>query len=574
MSVIQLSQKRFATALSLAEKGRYFDAAGLFLSTNDYESTINYIGCLCAMGEGLHAMNAMVDAYLKYNDKYNVLQDLQGLGDVAQKALFFLRKSMSDVNYGRDEAKLNADSARIANYRFVPDDGEELDLELDFYNDSVHWEEPCYNMAIYDTHSKLYRDHLRFRLEQAYVDQDDKAFEDYAKKLLNVTDADDLDTIEAQVMLCFYLQKPNKAAKLYDKLVAFGKEVSSRALRTVLAMLFERGAMRHADATKKFMELCIDKLDDFYCADLCDMIFYSTKMGRKDLAYVYAQKLFPMACDSYNCLDLLQVCASAFYNGKNAELAKQAALQIKSVVPGDRYSDAMLDLINSSMDVQCNLEMDIYGVEERVCHIPKSLQHFGVTCLIDRMKDNKKLSSIDLFRLNYVLANCKMPIDPNDKQIYDLMYFVLFALTEFNYDYNQLVEEFAKPVLLEPDMSPAIVGIVLQVIIAKGCRDKLVLVADCMHYELDLSVLTVTDDVFVRALSLSASFGKLDVGRVQSAYLDAKEKLPELVSQADDKQVAYLLCMTMNKDFRMGGYAETFSFEDRKLYRAYTEAKR
>ena len=94
-----------------------------------------------------------------------------------------------------------------------------MGLELDFFNDSTLWDAPAYaEDNFYDIKSKVYRDHLRLTMEKSFLEGDDEKFQLYAKRLLALKDADDIETVEAQVVTAYYLNKRTKAVGFIEKL--------------------------------------------------------------------------------------------------------------------------------------------------------------------------------------------------------------------------------------------------------------------------------------------------------------------------------------------------------------------
>ncbi len=572
---ISIEQKKFNAAFNLAEQRSYFRAAAIFARMDGYEAALNYVGCLAAMGEAIASANAFNKLYVRYHDEYNCVDDLGKLVPVAENIVRIFRNRMQTSGkkvYG-DSTKKNADPRLVYEYDFWSDDCDDLGLEFDFYNDSAVWDNPVYaENGIFDVHSKVYRDHLRFTCEKAFLDNDDKKFKAYAKRILDLTDADDVETVEAQVLLCYYLEKYGKATGYLKKLVEFGEQVSSRALRVGLTCLFERGASSNRKTLRTLMEMSLPLLDEFTPTDLCDMIYYATRCveNGKELAYKFALKLFPLADDSWACTDLLRVCACAFYNSRDEERARQAALKILEIVPDDVFAKAMVQFVNIKLDNAYQAEMNIAPYDERSYALPEPLVILQKYILMTAMQEKKhKMGDDELEAICALLSASKVCVlGEMSEKIADMFTVACVALQYGEFDKQAFVDKLLKPVMSQVDLPLFIVEPLLNKAISLGCTDK-VFVASDRYYWVDLSLVTITDQRFVDALSVCASFGYVDIVAMEQAFKDLLEKSGGLDESVTQMQIVYFLMRKTIKGFASSSTAEHFDKADREALKKY-----
>lgn len=334
--IIDIAKRKFNTALNLAEHSRYFDALAIFTSyPDDYEAQLNRIGCLSAMGEPIAAVRVLRRLLAKCYFTHNVFADVMSLGEPTEHIVKdTVAKLIGKRNYARDDDKISAERSKLAHYEFVPDDNDGLGLELDFFNDSTLWDAPAYaEDNFYDIKSKVYRDHLRLTMEKSFLEGDDEKFQLYAKRLLALKDADDIETVEAQVVTAYYLNKRTKAVGFIEKLCKFDN-VSSRALRVALSVMFDDKNLKCKKVITRLMELAMPVIAEFSPLDLCDMIMFAENVAQNDeYAYKFAKELFPVADTCYGAIDYLRVCACALYNGHDKETARNAVLRIIAGYP-------------------------------------------------------------------------------------------------------------------------------------------------------------------------------------------------------------------------------------------------
>ena len=95
------------------------------------------------------------------------------------------------------------------------------------------------------------------------------------------------------------------------------------------------------------------------------------------------------------------------------------------------------------------------------------------------------------------------------------------------------------------------------------------------YYPLDLSKLTVTDEIFLNAFSLCATLRKVETKKLERNYLKIKKVLGEAqlldgeFSYARVHSLAYCLLATSYKDFAESQLANYFSESEQALYQQY-----
>lgn len=570
---ININERKLGTALALAEDGKYFDAAAVFATIDEYEAKINHIGCLCAIGEMIAACEEINKLYERYGETHNCFADICKLGDVAEKVLHETKRRFRGERkiFASAPDRLSADPKLVGQYEFIPDDEDSLGLELDFYNDSSLWENAALaEGSFFDVKSKLYRDHLRLIAEKAFLDSDMDKFEKYAKRLIALT-ADDLDSIEAQLALCYYLGERKKALKFANKLAKFTEGVSARALRVAFEILFDDEITPQKKVVTSLMQLALPVLNELSPLDLCDLTMYAEReIGNNDLAYKFAEKLYPMCDVSYGAVDYLKVCACAFYNVKNSALAREAALKILSVLPDDCFAGSMARFVNEQFDDNYDAHMNIESFDNRIFWLPTPLviyEHytcFGIpngqmpTFGKNQFEGMRSLISFVKYLYNIEVENSYL----------EFTSLVRYALSAVKADDQEYID-FAKSCLSGIDNDVYVDEGLLQGIILRGCRDK-VLVCGKWNYTLDLSQITLNDDkLFLAALGTCAAISVVDVPTMEHAYNELKQKAGGVLPDASVVAVAYYMLASTEKGFNRSPEAKIFAPQEKVMFKEY-----
>ena len=575
---IDINNRKFDTALNLAEHERYYDALVIFSSFEDnYEAQLNRIGCLCSMGEMLWAARLMRQMLVTFGLTHNVLCDVSMICEKAHHiAAEMIANSMAGrKRYTRDKDKINADATKIAQYNDIPNDNDGMGLELDFYNDSAMWDMPAYSPDnFYDVNSKVYRDYLRFALEKAFVDNDDNGFELYAKRLLAVDVDDDIDTLEAQVIVCFYLNKRAKAVKYIQKLSQFDN-ISSRALRVALSIMFDDKNLKHKKVIARLLQSALKVKSELSPLDLCDMtVFAENILGKSDYAYEFAKELFTVADKCFGAIDFLHVCACAFYNGKDKEGARKVVLRILEALPEDNFARCFLQFINEDFDPGYDAKFDIEGFDCRGFWMPKPLLVFVMYNIfgIDFQAKKEKIDfdQNKLYGLGALIDHLNaVAIAGDEREYMELVNVVCYAISVADGD-KQMLVDFCKKRLGNLANDVFLNEAFLQKLVKLGVRDK-VIVTGKKIYCLDLSVVGEEYDLFAATLCSCGALAAIDSHDLKQKYDELfNDKLggkwPDNLNQL---QVAYYLLCKTNKKFARSNEALSFSSEDKLAFAQY-----
>ncbi len=569
---IDINKRKYSTALSLAENIKYLDAAQIFVTIDEYEAKINYIGCLCAVGELISACEELNKLVARYGETHNCFADVCGLGEVTEKVIKETKRRFRNDRtfFVSSPERISADAGLIGQYEFIPNDDDGVGLDLDFYNDSSLWDNPAYaDGGFFDAKSKVYRDYLRLSAEKAYLDNDMDAFERFAKRLMSLS-ADDLDTIEAQLIISFYMGENAKAKKFVNKLAKFSEGVSSRALRVAFAVISQPGENPRKKVVSSLMNLAMPVLDELSPLDLCDLVVYAERQIEDNgLAYKFAQKLYPMCDVSYGAIDYLKVCACAFYNGKNAKLAREAALKILAVLPNDCFAGSMLRFVNENFDNNYDAHMNIESFDNRVFWLPSPLiiyEHF--VCVGD---PNGQMPTFDKKHfdglrslISFVKYLFNIEVENSYLEFTSMVRYILSAINLNNLDFI----DFAKYCLSGVDNDVYIDEGLLQGLILRGCRDK-ILVAGKWNYTLDLSQITLNDDkMFLAALGTCAAISVVDVPTMERTYTELKQKVSDF-ENASVVSIAYYMLASTEKGFTHSPEAKIFPPQERAVFKQY-----
>ena len=572
--IIDIAKRKFNTALNLAEHSRYFDALAIFTSyPDDYEAQLNRIGCLSAMGEPIAAVRVLRRLLAKCYFTHNVFADVMSLGEPTEHIVKdTVAKLIGKRNYARDDDKISADRNKLAHYEFVPDDNDGLGLELDFFNDSTLWDAPAYaEDNFYDIKSKVYRDHLRLTMEKSFLEGEDEKFQLYAKRLLALKDADDIETVEAQVVTAYYLNKRTKAVGFIEKLCKFDN-VSSRALRVALSVMFDDKNLKCKKVITRLMELAMPVIAEFSPLDLCDMIMFAENVAQNDeYAYKFAKELFPVADTCYGAIDYLRVCACALYNGHDKETARNAVLRILAGYPEDSFAQCFLQFLNEDFDPDYSAKFDIAGFDCRPFWLPKPLIIYEeFVCFGNVDKELPHFDREKLVGIAGLIGHTKaLATEGNEPEYIELTNLLRYSLAVGSVEKDEMIA-FCKERLADVDNHVYMNESLLQRMVHCGCRDK-VFVCGKKCFWLDLSV-AGDDQLFAMALCSAAALMPVNAA-------DLKQKYDELYTRVGGKwpdkinqlQVAYYLLCKTDKKFPKTPEATSFRAEDKQVFAEYLD---
>lgn len=554
----------FAAALEKANGEEYMQALKLFCKTDGYESTVNQIGCLCALNEIFYAADLYRELKSRYFATHNCYFDVSSL-QVTQSMLMFAESSKlprSEVN--GDDAKIYADPAKLAVFF---DDGEERAStpDFDFAGDSYLFDSEPPQKGFYDVKSPEYLDSLRAQIELAFLDGEFSLAKKLSKNYLEI-ETTHAPTLEAQIALCLYYQKYAKGVTFALSLAELPADACTPAgVAGAIEILLREYKKKYAPVLEKLLRTALEFGGRMQVYDLDDYVSVSYNyLKDKELSYRFADVLYK---SERKGLESLKKCACAFYNAGRKDKAKEAILDLRSYVPFDFYANALLEYINGDSGEG---ELDICDRLFSHYSLPQAVTMRFQYQLLDSLQDNSaSIGAGELDKLSALISYGKTQMLENNMRDYYLTSsFVRTFLDNaeiadkesfINFALKQLAYMMPDQVLNE--------GILIK-LLKTGYRQKVMTAVGDIYYYLDLSKITVTDAGFYSAFAVCALLRSVDAEKIQQAYLtltSVLQRIPESGINESRKTAYALLCITY-KNFAQSGYADSFHSDERTLY--------
>ena len=216
---IELTDKtKMHTALSLADKGQFYDALCIFSQVDSYESMINRIMCLCQTEDSAYAVDVYRLAKQKYGLTHALYTDCMKLAEnfSALKSVVQFCEPDRTVTL-KYEGTIHADKSLLVNFYDEFDDNYPSP-DLNYAGDTAMFDDPQYaSNNFYDVKSVKYLESLRVNMERCYRGGDDEGAEKYAQRLLDA-DTDHIPTLEAQISLALYREDYKKGVRFAKRL--------------------------------------------------------------------------------------------------------------------------------------------------------------------------------------------------------------------------------------------------------------------------------------------------------------------------------------------------------------------
>lgn len=557
---ISIEDKIFDNALKYARDEAYYDALRLFCRVDSYESEINQIGCLCCMRDVFFAADAYRRLKCKYFATHNCYHDVSLLGAVGKSLLKYAEaKNVRIAETHGEKDKISADFSKIAPYEHIIDNDYDAD---DFYElADVVFDEDYAPDGIFDAKSTEYFDYLHDRLRKSLLLGRKKEAEKLAKAYLEL-DTDDIYTLEMQLTLCSHYQKNALGAKFAVR-YANSQDDSERSpmgISCAVELLTHKKTERESLA--KLLRFALET-DGFPPYDLDDFITIAANVLRdEELSYLFAKKQYAQRREIG--LEYIKKCIYAFYNYGDFKAARDAAVELYQAVPNDAYANVILDYVS----MQGNSRLSIPEIGAYAYALPRSIiVRYQIRFAEKLEKGDYTLTDSDLVKLSAMITNCKALYMSGNKENYILTAtFVRTVLEQCKAQNAAAYERFARTELSSVSPDCLILDAVLLTLIKSDCKDTVLISYGDNSYYLDLSKVTVRDEGFLSALSLCAVIQKINVERLQKAYLCVVSATKTAYNNAQDgRKLAYCLFALTDKNFATSVYADLF-FPDEKQF--------
>lgn len=595
--ILDITQNKiFIAALHDANAQEYYRALCMFNRVDTYESKLNRIACCCGMDDVSYAVDFYRRLKSEYYDTHNLYADLFSFGNPTQAVLAFCDAD-EPTSYRRvDPSKISADKSKLITFFISGDDAPYLDL--DYLGDFDKWNDPAYSEKnVYDVSSKRYFDSIRIALEKAYDNRDFDQVQKQGKRLLSLSTYDP-QTLEAQIAYCLFAEKYTAGAKYAKRVSELTSGYTQVSVGGALEILSERHSSepKKVDVMRKLLAMAAEIVQTLTITDLQESVYYAAELIHDDkLAFTFAKHLYPRHTETD--LESLKMCASAFLNVGEVELARQCAAELLAAVPGDLFALGLLKYI-SLFDAK-NLE-DV----PRIKLVPRFRRHFAMpqnfaTCAqldILRVLQGEKTDFDDLLVSLQIVAEYSKTLlfENNVDEFLKVGSLIRMAVRTCPVEDASKFIAVSKDVLAGLCLDCSVAECFLARMLELGCRDKIFI---AMPYggshRLDLSLLSQNlDAAFIDVFAVAATMEQLKISRFVLDYERVKaalngqlsdlvmpsypaETLAGSLNKRNDgerydlplaRTLSYcLLCLNSPK-FARSPLAEVFTEEEKSLY--------
>lgn len=573
---IELSENtKMHTAISLANRRRYYDALCIFAQIESYESVLNQIACLAEMQDVGYAVDTYYYAKRTYGSTHAVYSDVLLMGDAAKSIVQFCETNAKHAR--ENDGAIHAEKTLLADFG-APDDEDDYSApDLDYAADTVLYDDPSLSANnFYDVKSTRYFDSLRVNMEKCIMNGDEAGAKRYAKRLLDV-ETDHLPTLEAQISLTLYTEKYKKGF-VYVERLAQTEGGSHAAVGGAIDIVMHLNPHKHLDILKILMQKALDVLEDVNAYDLEDYVYIATSLLCDfELAYKFAEALYRDY--KHASLEALHVCACAFFNYGKWNMAKEASISLLRAVPKNDYARILSEYVRQTPCAKNQMPMETP---------PRVLRHFCMPtkvtlyahrqlCAMLDADDKLKLTDDELFYISVLLAHCKYLILTNRKKEYmDIITFLRTILEVYDFADMEQFLTFAKSQLLSTMPDQCISETLVNRLIKFGVQEKIDVALPTGCYKLDIAKVDSSNAIFVRAFAVCASLVRIDSPK---KYEKAFAEICDTVQvDFDAEDISYnlafaMLCICI-KGFAELPEAEFFVEGQYSLYREYRAMKK
>ena len=555
---------RIQEALDKVYEGRYFDALCLFARVDSYESMLNQIGCLCHLNDTGYAVELYRRLLAKYYFTHNCFKDL---GKLSLRTVEMLSLFDSALNADEfDESKVSADEKLLADFEGFDEEEyddffeeyEEVERESTFCN----VKSPEYFFRIVESMQKE-TEKGNLKKTQALVDE-----------LLDFK-SDDESVLEGQMLLCLAEHDYERGAEFAERFAALEHADNYRGVAVAVGLL--SGSNKHKETLNKMLARLVEFSEQISDNDLMEYVeiaescFESGELAGK-LAEILFERYEYVGCEA------LRVCARIFCNMGWKKQARDAILTLLNAVPWDCFATVALMFVNSDINAKLDKSFSNLNIIRHL-DVPSQLAVVAEYRLIERLEKSMNgngdecIFYTDDYKLLHCITNvCKTHVyRGNSEKFVNEATVLSTVLTSFCPHDKAEFFEFAKQQLCSFMPEAPVQKDILFRLINLGYRDNLLVSADKRYYPLDLSKLTVSDELFLNAFSLCAVLRRVDVRRLQRSYakIKATVELQQEFGYDTVHKLAYALLALSYKEFVQSSVAEYFGEGENQLYIDY-----
>ncbi len=576
--ILNFQQNKLKLAVEKINKKYYYQALCLLQDDDSYEATLNKIGCLAFIGDVMSAVELYCYAMSQFGSTHNLYADILLLDSNFKKLLKFERIH-HDINVvQRKDDRISANRLLLGTFEqeLTEDDiikSVGFVLDFDFIGDAPLFEDPSYDEGnFYDLKSQRYRDHLRVMVEKSFLNQDSKSFDKWYAKYMQADDNGDVEMLEYKLMLAVYKQRDSGIFPLIDKYLASG-DYSLAGLSDAFHLIATHNPQNHLSLLKKVLQFAADFVDSIVESDLEDFAIAADELCNDfNLSVKFADALtsFPNAS-----IQARKVCAAVYYNAGNVDKAKKVAKDILEAFPDDYFAYYLLKHIHCTAEYRSSRDRLNFCEEcVRQFWLPQPLVYYVYNDAQPYSDEPFPFTNETYIMCQAMSAFLKVCAYEVSEAFSNVAAILRGVLSECVVDDNnkQLFYKLARTLFGFPANDSAMFDVLIVRLIELGFRDKLTIFLHSNYYILDLSNLTLTDNVFVKAFSIACTINPVNVSEMEQNY----QKLVPLM-QFDDspecvRAVVYaLLSMSKDKSCKSHWY-DVFNSSDKYIYKLYKQS--
>lgn len=564
---------KIQTALTLVYDRKFYRALELFTQVNSYESLVNQIVCLCIMDETAYAMDLYRQTKSSLGGEYALYSDIASYG-ITTRALLEVCESNKKYAKKIDGARRADRTLLIKMNRLCEEEDIIEDSAYDGWDDFELFDGKAVGRRFFEANSEEYFDYLRYQMGRWYFEGEEKKAEKYAKMLLEV-ETNHLPTLEAQIAIVLYMEK-------YKKGIAYAKRLSeveggaAAAISGAIEILMRTDPRKNLDVLKKLMCKAVDIADEISLFDLEDFIYIATSyVCDMEMSRKFAVKLFAEGDNA--SIDGLKLCAVAFYNFGDTELAKQAVVTISRIAPWDVWGKLFADFLIKNPYSKNQFPIDLPPRILRHFYLPEKLASYAMAQLDGQFKADAEQIFFDDKQLVYFSAlinHCKVLMLTGHRKEYSQCVAVVRGLLDKCVCKDlQTLFDFIKTQLCQALSDQTLNACFITFLAQRGCKDKVLVGLMTSCYILDLSTVESDDETFLTAFGICTALVDVeDPRKLFASYKKFTDFLNDYKTEGSlTHELAYaMLCFSI-RNFEQTNAAEFFPETDKALLIKYLE---
>lgn len=579
---------KLLAGIKLANKRRYYDAICLFAQLTCYESFVNRIVCLCHLSAcSFIAADLYSATKLRFPER-TLYADVNSYG-ILTNALLQMCENGTKLFDGTEQTDYNL----LVSHDLPCEWDDDIDDQLNDASDEfLLFDDPRYSENnFYDVNSVEYFTYLRVNMEKYFTIGLEKEAKEFAKKLLAVN-TKHMPTLEAQIDYVLQFTHGKKGLTYVKRLVKC-PDASCNALCAAVEIV-----LRDASDDKLLSELLkmLANCDEITPLRLRDYVFLASEyLHDYDLAYQFATLL--SKSQLAQSLEVLQLCACAFFNYGDTVQAKNFAYDCCKAAPDDALSSALYQYVCDNVDNENRLLLEV--APRMFFHVKKHViwqRTINLSVLVPFIQNcshffvPKPLVDKAKFNLKVMLAKKTPQLSPDHFQDLEIVFRYLRMMAcgvpgDYQETANLIVQvlsakiknktqfyQFAKKHLFNAVNDLILNASLLSALICNNCKDDVYVLLQDSYYYLQLNYIDCRTEEFARVFSVCAVMSPIrDISRYSKSYQVLKDAVD--LQPYNHLQIAFALFSMSERNFKKMPAYDFFSADMQTLYKVYCQKR-